>query len=255
MLEWYRTDADYLGILADTDAGLRRLLALSGRQRCPTAAAIQLAGPWPLTVRDAYRRLGRMGSALVDADRFDMDMVTRIEPRSAARNAVRADRLPGPAASLARLKPGDASFARQQEFISAGLNHECLQRVVRRRRATRSRRARTPSVGQRPIHGRALFERARTPACRLRRHRARHRQAVMLACDTDDIAMSVRSANVKALMTSVTCGIEVPLRGHNKRLTSDPRRAAQPALPQKILAFWRLDGSKNRAIPSQKPVS
>jgi len=84
MLEWYRTGADYLDILADTEALVSAVfMALFGKTTLSyRGATIQLAGPWTrLTVSDAYRRwAGWDPSQHWDADRFDTDMIARIEP-------------------------------------------------------------------------------------------------------------------------------------------------------------------------------
>lgn len=91
MLEWYRAEADYLDILADMEALVADVLAL----------------PVPfrrIAVRDAYRDFaGWDPFAAWDADRFDFDMATKIEP-NLPRGAVFLMDYPAPAASLSRLR-------------------------------------------------------------------------------------------------------------------------------------------------------
>jgi lysyl-tRNA synthetase class 2 len=121
LLEWYRTAADYADILRDTEDLLLHVF--------PAAAltyqglAIDLTPPWPrLTVRDAYRRwAGWDPVEHWDPDRFDLDMVTKVEP-ALPRGApcVLAD-YPAPAASLARLKPADPRVAERWEVYIGGL--------------------------------------------------------------------------------------------------------------------------------------
>ena len=91
MLEWYRADADYLDVLADTE-GL-------------VAAMLGLSSPFGrLTVREAYRRwAGWDPFAQWDGDRFDVDMATKIEPNLPKGPVFLMD-YPPPAASLSRLR-------------------------------------------------------------------------------------------------------------------------------------------------------
>ena len=71
MLEWYRKGADYLDIMRDA-VGL--LSCLCGKEPC----AFEYR---ELTVREAYKRYARWDPWLRwDADRFDFDMATKIEP-------------------------------------------------------------------------------------------------------------------------------------------------------------------------------
>jgi lysyl-tRNA synthetase class 2 len=125
MLEWYRTGADYLDILADTEALVSAVfMALFEKTTLSyRGATIQLAGPWTrLTVSDAYRRwAGWDPSQHWDADRFDTDMIARIEPALPRATPCVLIDYPAPAASLARLKPGDARVAERWEVYIAGL--------------------------------------------------------------------------------------------------------------------------------------
>lgn len=125
MLEWYRTGADYLDILADTEALISAVcMALFGRTTLSyRGTAIQLAGPWPrLTVSGAYRRwAGWDPFEHWDADRFDTDMLARIEPALPRTTPCVLIDYPAPAASLARLKPRDARVAERWEVYIGGL--------------------------------------------------------------------------------------------------------------------------------------
>ena len=96
MLEWYRTPAGYLDILADMEE-------LVGA----------LCGPFPngfarITVREAYRRwAGWDPFTDWDQDRFDLDMATKIEPNLPPGPVFLMD-YPPPAASLAQMRDGVA---------------------------------------------------------------------------------------------------------------------------------------------------
>ena len=95
MLEWYRANADYLDILADME-GL-------------VAAVLGAAAPFcRFTVREAYLRwAGWDPFARWDADRFDVDMATKIEPNLPAGPVFLMD-YPPAASSLSRLR-GDVA--------------------------------------------------------------------------------------------------------------------------------------------------
>ena len=96
MLEWYRASADYLDILADMEAllaeifdGVNGLKGLKGER---------------ITVREAYLRWALWDPfAAWDADRFDFDMATKIEP-NLPKGVVFLMDYPPQAASLAKLR-------------------------------------------------------------------------------------------------------------------------------------------------------
>ncbi len=99
MLEWYRANAGYADIRADTEALLAALFADAGRA-CPQTTA--------LTVREAYAKLaGWDPFEAWDQDRFDYDMATKIEP-GLPRGLVFLSDYPKEAASLARVR-GDVA--------------------------------------------------------------------------------------------------------------------------------------------------
>ena len=113
MIEWYRRDADYLAILSD----LERLFSdLVLRFRCDKSGK----GPFKrLTVREAYRRwAGWDPWTDWNQDRFDFDMVTKIEPALKGVGPIFLLDYPPQTASLARLR-GDV--AERWEFYVDGL--------------------------------------------------------------------------------------------------------------------------------------
>ena len=97
MLEWYRTQADYLDILADMEALVSGILWPHG------VAAFRR-----ITVREAYRKwAGWDPFAAWDADRFDFDMATKVEPNLPKTPVFLMD-YPPAAASLSKMR-GDVA--------------------------------------------------------------------------------------------------------------------------------------------------
>ncbi|MBP7637359.1 MAG: EF-P lysine aminoacylase GenX [Kiritimatiellae bacterium] len=197
MLEWYRTGADYLDILADTEALVSAVfMALFGKTTLSyRGATIQLAGPWTrLTVSDAYRRwAGWDPSQHWDADRFDTDMIARIEPALPRATPCVLIDYPAPAASLARLKPGDARVAERWEVYIGGLEianaySELCDGTAQRARfneAARERQALGKDVYPLDEPFLNALERGMPPCGGIALGLDR---LVMLACDADDIA-------------------------------------------------------------------
>lgn len=125
MLEWYRAPGDCAAILEDMRAMLPVVaLAATGaavaRRRGVGAA---LDGPWEvLTVADAFLRwAGWDPVASFDADRFDLDLVDRVEPALPRDRPVVLTGYPAPAAALARLTPGDPRTAERWELYVGGV--------------------------------------------------------------------------------------------------------------------------------------
>ncbi len=74
-----------------------------------------------IPVREAYLRwAGWDPLEEWDQDRFDVDMATKIEPSIPATPVFLVD-YPAPAASLARLKPGDPRVAERWELYAGGI--------------------------------------------------------------------------------------------------------------------------------------
>ncbi|MBM4156395.1 MAG: EF-P lysine aminoacylase GenX [Lentisphaerae bacterium] len=125
MLEWYRAPGDAAAILGD----LRALLPEAALAACGRPAArrggieIPLDGPWEiLTVADAFRRwAGWDPVEAFDADRFDLDLVDRVEPALPRDRPVVLTEYPAAAAALARLKPSDPRVAERWEAYLGGV--------------------------------------------------------------------------------------------------------------------------------------
>lgn len=125
MLEWYRARADYTDILADTKALIsycaqavlgRADLVYRGQQ-------IALLPRWErIPVADAFQRWAGWNPATHwDAERFDLDLVEKVEPNLPRDVPVVLTDYPTPAAALARRKPSDASVAERWELYIGGL--------------------------------------------------------------------------------------------------------------------------------------
>ena len=109
MLEWYRSSADYLDILADMEALFAEILDLKGSNGLKFER---------ITVREAYQRwAGWDPFAEWDAERFDFDMATKIEPNLPSGPVFLMD-YPPQAASLAKLR---GNVAERWELYVNGL--------------------------------------------------------------------------------------------------------------------------------------
>jgi lysyl-tRNA synthetase class 2 len=120
MLEWYRLQADYLDILRDTEQLVQRVLP---NPFIYQGVWIDLSMPWSqLTVREAFLKWAGWDPVLNwDANRFDEDMVAKVEPALPKdRPCVLID-YPAQAAALARLKPTDPLVAERWEVYIGGL--------------------------------------------------------------------------------------------------------------------------------------
>ncbi|MCU0662594.1 MAG: EF-P lysine aminoacylase EpmA [Myxococcota bacterium] len=125
MLEWYRQGADLDGLMSDCEQLVSACAAAVGQRDSLKyqAARIDLRTPWPrLEVRDAFERFAswRPG-AHPDPDRFDLDMVDKVEPNLPVDRPVFLFHYPAAMASLARLHPGDPAVAERVELYIGGL--------------------------------------------------------------------------------------------------------------------------------------
>lgn len=128
MVEWYRTGEDYLGLMTEMECLLSTLAAdaqvLAAQIGLgPACKAVDWTPPWPrLTVREAYREVaGWDPFEAFDADRFDHDMVTLIEPALPRGRPLLLVDYPVQAAALARCRPGSPPVAERWELYAGGL--------------------------------------------------------------------------------------------------------------------------------------
>ena len=125
MLEWYRADASYADILLDTQA---LLLAVAHDVKGTTDLEYQgrpltLAPFWErLTVTEAFLRwAGWDPVKQYDADRFDCDLVEKVEPRLPREGPVILTDYPAAAAALSRRKPDNPAVAERWELYLGGI--------------------------------------------------------------------------------------------------------------------------------------
>ncbi len=125
MLEWYRTDTGYFGLMDECEAlirsvgaaiGLKERLVYGGRE-------ISLQGQWErITVADAFARYTPYSLAeALRRDLFDEVMVNDIEPHLGNDGPVFIHDYPASRGALARLKPDDPSVAERFELYIGGV--------------------------------------------------------------------------------------------------------------------------------------
>lgn len=125
MLEWYRADTGYLEAIQETE----RLVAHVAEQVLGATAPrtgehrLDLAPPWErLTVDEAFQRFaGWRPGPDPDPERFNLDLVERVEPMLGGNRPTVLLDYPASLASLARLKPGAPEVAERFEVYAGGL--------------------------------------------------------------------------------------------------------------------------------------
>lgn len=117
MLEWYRTHADYRDIMRDTEQLLAALSELPG------LAAPLSPPPFPrFTVESLFlEHAGWNPVTDYDAERFEHDLVTLVEPALPRMSPVFVMDYPAPAAALSRPKPGREQVAERFELYINGI--------------------------------------------------------------------------------------------------------------------------------------
>lgn len=117
LLEWYRLHADYKDILTDTENLIRSVALELG------SAKVDVQEPWVrMTVSQAYRRFaGWDPVGDFEPDRFDGDMVNKIEPALPPDRVVVLMDYPAEVAALARRSPSDPRIAERWELYMGGL--------------------------------------------------------------------------------------------------------------------------------------
>ena len=125
MLEWYRSHAGYAEILADTKALIAHVAtAVRGSTDIVyQGASIALLPIWErITVRDAFLQFAGWDPVKqFDPDRFDLDMVDKVEPQLLHNVPVVLTDYPVEAAALAKCKDGQPPVAERWELYIGGL--------------------------------------------------------------------------------------------------------------------------------------
>jgi lysyl-tRNA synthetase class 2 len=125
LLEWYRLGADYTALQEDCERLLGCACRAAGREGgwLYRGRSIEVEGPWRrYTVKEAFRRFaGWEPDADPDQDRFDVDMVEKVEPNLGFPFPCFLVDYPASQAALARLKPEDPSVAERFELYWASL--------------------------------------------------------------------------------------------------------------------------------------
>ena len=125
MLEWYRLNADYNSILLDAKM-LMAFLAEKILGDCSIiyqGKKIELMPLWEcIQVDDAFLlNAGWSPVKHYDADRFDMDLIEKVEPNLPSDRPVVLMDYPAEAAALARRKPGRQEVAERWELYIGGM--------------------------------------------------------------------------------------------------------------------------------------
>jgi len=125
LLEWYRAGADYYSLMEDCE-GLIRFVATTiglGQKIFFRDREINLSKPWEkISVQEAFRDYSQISMAeALERNLFDEIMVRDIEPRLGVKKPTFIYDYPTERGALARLKPGDPSFAERFELYIGGL--------------------------------------------------------------------------------------------------------------------------------------
>jgi lysyl-tRNA synthetase class 2 len=125
LLEWYRADADYTRLQDDCRQLITGISRSLGRfpEISYQGQRLSVSGDWPkVTVAEAFHRwAGWVPGKIPDQDRFDLDMVTRVEPQLGFPTPCFLTDYPASQAALARLKPGCSDVAERFELYWAGI--------------------------------------------------------------------------------------------------------------------------------------
>lgn len=125
MLEWYRAGADYMDVLVDVKSLITSLVReITGKGYVSyNGKIIDVAGPWEcFKVRDAFLEFAGWDPVRnFDPDRFDFDMVEKVEPSLPDDKPVVLIDYPAFSAALARLKQTDIAVAERWEVYIGGM--------------------------------------------------------------------------------------------------------------------------------------
>ena len=125
LLEWYRSNSDYLDLMDECEALLQsiRRASGSGEEIFFRGKTVRLSSPWErISVEEAFRRFARipMREAL-ERRLFDQVMVEEIEPRLGIERPTFIFDYPVERGALARPKKDDPALAERFELYLAGI--------------------------------------------------------------------------------------------------------------------------------------
>jgi lysyl-tRNA synthetase class 2 len=125
MLEWYRAHAGYMDVLADTRTLICRIAqdVLGSTRITHGKNEIELDGDWEtMTVAEAFTRFAGWNPVVAfDQERFELDLVSKVEPALSKERPVVLMDYPADVAALARLKPDNKSVAERWELYVGGV--------------------------------------------------------------------------------------------------------------------------------------
>jgi len=125
MLEWYRPDTDYFGLMEECEALIRFVAAAIGLNGKVVYGGreISLLGRWErITVAEAFDRYAPYSlEEALRRDIFDELMVHDIEPHLGKAGPVFIHDYPASRGALARLKPDDSNVAERFELYIGGV--------------------------------------------------------------------------------------------------------------------------------------
>ncbi len=126
MLEWYHAGCDYTALMADCESLLAEVSRAVGHDMklpLPDGRICDISRPFhQITVSEAFEKYaGWLPGPEPDPDRFNIDMVEKVEPGLPADKPVFLMDYPASMASLARLKPGNPEVAERVELYAGGM--------------------------------------------------------------------------------------------------------------------------------------
>ena len=125
ILEWYRSGADYRGLMDECEALLPYVAYAIGLpdQFSYRGQPVDLATPWErISVREAFSRYAHASpEEALERGAFDALMVSDVEPRLGAGRPTFLYDYPAQRGALARLRADDPSVAERFELYAAGL--------------------------------------------------------------------------------------------------------------------------------------
>jgi lysyl-tRNA synthetase class 2 len=125
MLEWYRTGADYMDILAETKGLLSAVVENISQKTWIVyrGIEIQLMPVWDcITVEDAFIEFAGWNPVThAEPERFDIDYAEKVIPSLPVNRPVILKDYPAYASAFARLKPGRPEVAERWELFIGGI--------------------------------------------------------------------------------------------------------------------------------------